>query len=508
MKSGLFRCGAADSGAMGRCLLLWLGVYLGLHIWMRLAFSSTLQVDDAEQVLHAGHLLLGYEFPQPPLYTWLTWGAFQVFGPSLAVVTVIKYLQIAALFHVTWRLSWHLFVEPLWRAAAVMSYLLLPVFAWQMHVGFTHTVMMALAMAMTLHALLSLGASRDGKRYAYLALAIALGMYAKFGFFLYLLLLAFAALATPRYRAVLGDRRMAAVLVVCLVLAAPYYGWLIEHWAWFNASLAGKMEGEHRLHLGVLAHARLLLAGVEYALPLLLVLLWVFPRLYLPPRLFPRNTAEPGDPERLLGRFHLVLLAIMLILMVVKPVDYVKSRWMVTVLFPLPFWLLLRARRAYPEWVRGMRRLLLVGIALSVLIVGVRLVDFAFGARWHADGRVHLPVMRTLASLPLDPRGAAFLVDNPYEAAHVAIAYPGIPLYCLSSRPPDRPVPPPDRLILLWLGGTTAVPPIFPDYLATKMGVIPATYQAASQGTLHLPDDWLGYVVHYAEWVRSTGDTR
>jgi len=64
-------------------LTLTLTLYLFTHLLIRIAFSSTLQVDDAEQIRHAQNLLLGYPIPQPPLYSWLSWGLFQILGTGL-----------------------------------------------------------------------------------------------------------------------------------------------------------------------------------------------------------------------------------------------------------------------------------------------------------------------------------------------------------------------------------------------------------------------------------------
>lgn len=487
----------ADEHGLARRLGIGLAIYLGLHIWMRLAFSDTLQVDDTEQVVHGLTLALGYPFPQPPLYTWLSWGLFQLFEPSLTVLTALKYVQIAAMLYVMWRLTRYMFPEAQWRGAALLSFLLLPVFAWQMHVGFTHTVMMCLAISMTLHALLALGARAEGGRYAYLAVAIVLGAYAKFGYFLFLILLLAAASGVPRYRAMLFDRRMLWVVAACLLAMAPYYLWLAEHLAWVTSAVANKFVGEHRFSLGSLAALRVFRAALEFALPLLLVLLWAFPRAYR------RIAGEMGDAERLLVLYHLLLLAIVLVLTAVKPLDYVKQRWMVTVLLPLPFWLLLRARRAYRGEPSGLRRYLGATLALTVLIVGVRLTDFVLGERLHSDGRVHLPVMNTLSLLPINPNGAAFLVDSTFEAAHVAIRFPGIPLHCPCSRHPAMAVSPPERLILLWTGEGEDKLSALHRHVSETMGLVPTDYHSVSSGSLRIPGDWRGYVIHYAEWQRT-----
>jgi hypothetical protein len=65
---------------------------------MRIFFSHTLQVDDAEQIRLSQELLLGYPIPQPPMYSWLSWGMFQILGTGLLALTLLKYIFITLTF--------------------------------------------------------------------------------------------------------------------------------------------------------------------------------------------------------------------------------------------------------------------------------------------------------------------------------------------------------------------------------------------------------------------------
>ena len=123
--------------------LFWIFLYVLFHILIRLLFSTTLQVDDAEQIIHAQDLLLGYSMPQPPLYSWLSWGMFKIFSTSLYALTLLKYALIALTFWFTWLVSGQLFQHLQTRYIATFSYLLMPSFAWHMHQGFTHTILLS-----------------------------------------------------------------------------------------------------------------------------------------------------------------------------------------------------------------------------------------------------------------------------------------------------------------------------------------------------------------------------
>ncbi len=89
--------------------LFWLFVYLIVHFLIRMIFSQTLQVDDSEQIDYAQNLLLGYPIPQPPMYSWLSWIMFKIFGTGLFALTLLKYFLIALTFLFTWLVSGQLF---------------------------------------------------------------------------------------------------------------------------------------------------------------------------------------------------------------------------------------------------------------------------------------------------------------------------------------------------------------------------------------------------------------
>src|SRR5438093_9034461 len=71
-------------------------LYLLAHLGVRLLESSSLRWDESEQVLFSQQLALGYN-DQPPVYTWLLWGLFQLTGVSLLGVYLLKLLIVAAI---------------------------------------------------------------------------------------------------------------------------------------------------------------------------------------------------------------------------------------------------------------------------------------------------------------------------------------------------------------------------------------------------------------------------
>src|SRR5262245_21622617 len=73
---------------------IWLLVYFGAHLLSRVLVSDALELDEAEQTLWTQQLHAGYG-AQPPLYTWLQWGVFQLFGVSVFSLALLKNLLLA-----------------------------------------------------------------------------------------------------------------------------------------------------------------------------------------------------------------------------------------------------------------------------------------------------------------------------------------------------------------------------------------------------------------------------
>ena len=120
-------------------LPLLLGIYFIAHVVIRTATSTSLDFDESEQVLLSQSLLLGYN-SQPPLYTWIQRGLFELFGVSVFSLALLKNLLI-------WLTYWCVF-ESVRKATgnlrlaaiATLGLLSIPQIAWESHRDLSHTV--------------------------------------------------------------------------------------------------------------------------------------------------------------------------------------------------------------------------------------------------------------------------------------------------------------------------------------------------------------------------------
>jgi hypothetical protein len=82
-----------DQAQASRIFLLVLAAYFLLQIVIRVGMSYSLNLDEAEQAFEFQQLRLGYDV-QPPLYAWLQWLMFSVFGVNLFALSALKNLLL------------------------------------------------------------------------------------------------------------------------------------------------------------------------------------------------------------------------------------------------------------------------------------------------------------------------------------------------------------------------------------------------------------------------------
>ncbi len=247
------------------------GVVL-FHLCLRLFTYDTLQVDDAEAVNYSQKFLWGYGLDQPPLYFWMLHLVYLLFGPSFTGTFLLKYALLGLTVFFAFRLSRHLFPKDQGlRSCAMASLLLLPMFAWQVHHAFTHSILLGVAVLMTLDALLRL----EKGPYLYFGFALSVGLLAKYSFALFLLPILLAALSIPHYRRALLDRRILITLSVVLLCCAPHFVYLFQEWGTVGKIVDQKLQVQSQG--GVALFIRALRAIYHSAGWMILLYVWAFP---------------------------------------------------------------------------------------------------------------------------------------------------------------------------------------------------------------------------------------
>ncbi|MBT6479611.1 MAG: hypothetical protein HOK69_10985 [Gammaproteobacteria bacterium] len=403
--------------------LFWFLIYLTIHLVIRLSFSQTLQLDDAEQLRHAQHLALGYPIPQPPLYSWLSWGMFQIFGTGLFALTLLKYLLIALTFWTLWLSSGYLFQHFQTRHLAILSLLLLPSFGWHMHQGFTHTILLGVAITTTLHALLRLELHQQPRDFLYLGVALGVGLMAKYSFLLLMIPLLLAALTIPAYRRQLLQPQALLVVVALLAVTLPHLLWLSQH----SSEVFPAIDQKLQIQSGNAAVERLYSLGHFVIAALAFVSPWI---LLVAPLSFRRFSLHRNrkPAAQLLSRYYLVVCLSVIVLSLFLTMPHFKVRWFHPLMMLFPLWWLMMVERDEPLSKTVWKWISTATLVVTLLVVIVRLLQFTIGPDLGHYSRVNRPIMESLQQLPAIPSDTLLFTQDAFLGAHLLAHYPNNPI--------------------------------------------------------------------------------
>lgn len=348
--------------------LLALAVYLGAQVLARLWTGEALELDEAEQVLWTQRLALGYG-AQPPLYTWLQRGVFELVGVSVLGLTLLKHALLASTYLFTFAAARKLMPTSL-AALASASMLLIPQIGWESHRDLTHTVACTTMAAAAWWAVLALRERPTPIRFAALGLAVGLGVLAKYSFAGVALALWVALVAAADTRWLALHRGMALAVVVAAAVVAPHALWLVANLTPATGGTLDKMGATAALPWGTGALrglGRLALATVSFLTPLWIVLAALFVRRGW------RDDVVPGAGCGLTRRYLAAVFASLIALVVAGALTQVKPRWLQPLLFvaPLSFFACAPHLVQHPR-LPLLRRVLAAWAVLLVALMAVR----------------------------------------------------------------------------------------------------------------------------------------
>ena len=436
--------------------MAWILLYLLIHFLIQIGLNQTLQLDDAEQVRHAQHLALGYPIPQPPLYSWLTWVLFQILGTSLLALTLLKYSLIALTFWTLWHCSQLLYQHTSTRQLATFSLLLMPSFAWHMHQGFTHTILLGYAIIATLHAMLLIQHHQHTKNYLYLGAALGIGIMAKYSFLLFMLPLLLSALTVTIFLQRLLQKESWFALLAFAAITSPHLIWLSQHYTEIFPAIDQKLKvtAEETTITRLYSLGHFITAALAFVTP------WVMLLIPLTFRRFAR--AVPQKPAtQLLTRYYLIVLLVTVALSLFLSMPHFKVRWFhpLMMLFPL-WWLAVVEKEAdlsqsVWQWVAR------ITIAISIIIIAIRLVQHTIGPDLGHYSRVNRPIETTLQKLPPFNASTLLKTRDHFLGAHLLIHYPDNPIIIGSQHYNTKQHISPTQCKILWDNDDTA--PLPPD---------------------------------------------
>jgi len=451
--------------------LLLLGLYGLTHALLRVWVSPTLTIDDSREALFAQTFQWGYQARQPPLYNWLVWAAFRLFGPSVVALGLVKYALVFLTYLFVYLAGRRILADARLAALGAFSLFLIVPINWVIHESLTHSIGALAAAAATCYLLLRLADARTLPGYLGLGLALAAGILSKFSFLLVVGALGLAALTVERYRRVVLHPRVLAALGLVGLLAAPYALWFAEHEFSLRRLYAEEVDpGDPEPYLGGVLSGLYYMGRVTlYYLGLIgIALALVFPEAFR--RATGPEAVRPG--RRLLARFFLAELGVLLLGALAGGLTYLKFRWLLPAFFLFPLYVLARvdARGARD---RAVTRLAAILLAAELLVVVAFVANVYRGDRLGRPSRLTIPY-----DVVADELRAAGFRRGTIAAGDGAIGG-NLRLHFPASRVMRLTNPeyvPPERgggqCLLVWeKGPADAVPPDLGRWVSASLGV-------------------------------------
>lgn len=305
--------------------------YFAAQIFLRTVVSSSLESDEAEQVLFT-QWLRGSYLSKPPLYTWLQIFFFKMLGTNVFALSLLKNSLLFSTYAFVFASGRLLLRDSRLALLAALSLLLIPQICWESQRDLTHSILVTSLSAMSFYVVLRLLESQSARYYLWMGVAIGLGTLAKYNYAIFIAAVLITLLTYPQGRSVLIDKRASITLAAVVVIVLPYLLWVVSHFGTVTSSL-------HDLDIGrgdffIKGSVRLLYVTTMFLGPLCLVYLLVFPRGFV--RLVRnRPLHEISFPMQ---RYFLILFCLLWCMILGWEVTYFKDRWMQPLLFIFPLY--------------------------------------------------------------------------------------------------------------------------------------------------------------------------
>ena len=400
-----------------RRLFGWLLGYFALHVVIRCALSSSLDLDESEQALVSQKLLLGYG-PSPPLYSWLQYPLISLFGLSVFPIALLKGLILCCTFLFTYLNARFITRKHAAGAAAALALFFAPQIAWESQRDLSHTVLASSLAAATLYSLFRLLDRPRFLNYFLFGLCCGLGFLSKYNFSLWILGLLIAAGSMKEFRPILRNPRILLSVLVCVLIVLPNALWIVNHPdKAFRTITKLALNQDASWSTTTFLCLRNFVMGIgAFSAPVVLILLVLF-RGSQPNRASPAPLSAYGQVA--LRAFLASLSIIFVLFLVVRPTGF-RERWFQPVMVVTP--VLAVAFLSY-----RLDRLRLKRVATAAMVV-MAIVLVAIPARvvlLKGEFRLLYPYEALAAQLrPMLPEDAFLVGEDNLMAGNLRVTMP------------------------------------------------------------------------------------
>lgn len=355
-----------------RSLYVGLVIYVVGFFLLRAMLSSTIGVDDVEQMIYAQDWRWGYNPSQPPFYTWLVLVATKITGGGALAPQLVRYSILFLTFVFMYACARRVIRDRDLQVLAAFAPVLIYFVGWGAHQGFTHSALVGATTTATLWAVFRVIERGSWSNYLILGIAFGLGLQSKYNFGMLMAALLLAVGTDRAARSRVKTWRMALSVAIGLAMIAPSIVWLLHghdlrgvlgSYVTYKAG-GGDGGGSGRLP----ALWSILRSSISFIASFLVAAVLLFPQAWR--RLPGGGDAREPDCGRLLGRFLIMVYGVLTVAALAGLLEHVKIRWMYPVLTLFPLYYLYRAERigVTPRGIARLRTVLLGFVGMTAVL--------------------------------------------------------------------------------------------------------------------------------------------
>lgn len=453
--------------------LLLLTCYFTLHILLRVTLSDSLDYDEAEQALLGQWLLAGYT-EQPPLYSWIQYAFFQLFGHNAFSVSLLKNSLLLFTYIFVYFSSREILKDDRKAILATCSLLLIPQIGWESQRDMTHTTLVVCAASATLLQSLRLVRKQSLTNYALLGVCLAVGVLGKANFVLFIATLFLTLITFPEGRKLLFSPKMLLAIFILFLATGNYFYWMFNNQdIVFSATHKFKRAADNYQFAGVVS---LFYKSLLFLSPMWILCLLVFPAILRGNDTF---SDEPDFHQQFIKRYIFIFFAVLLLVILAFKVTYVKDRWLQPLLFAAPIFFFARLA-ADKLTARRYRIYLKITATCAVIIYLAFTVRVVGGSLTHHFCRMNYPFTVMAEDLQKNGfPGGLIISNNRFLAGNLRLKFPGstalIPGYKFTSRTGPHNF---TNGLVVWRADQSQVLPAeLATYLTENFNILPDNYQ-------------------------------
>ncbi len=308
--------------------------YFTLHIALRVTLSGSLDYDEAEQALLSQWLLAGYT-EQPPLYTWIQYFLFALFGKNVFAVSLLKNGLLLLTYICVFFAAKEILRDTRSAILAALSLLLIPQIGWESQRDMTHTTLVVFAAAATLWQVMRLIKTQSLTNYCILGLLLGTGILAKANFALFLAVLLLTLSSFSEGRKLIFSKKICAGLLITIAFGGTYFLWISG-----NQDIVFSSTHKFEREIGnywTKGTASLIGTSFQFLTPLWLICLCIFPAGFSL-----KQNHEDCFHRQFINRYMLFLFLVLFVVVLAGKVTFVKDRWLQPLLFVAPIFFFAR----------------------------------------------------------------------------------------------------------------------------------------------------------------------